>query len=128
MTSNKFHWAMWLSSELNLIFLKSFPYLPVLPFIFSMELHSVRFLIPSQSSIYFANTSLSLSVEAKTKYFFSILFFSVSIYFTNHKMQRIYTMNIFILTNIFDFDISNVININVFGWFFCLFFVSLNQN
>ena len=54
-----------LSSELNLIFIKSFTYSPGLLSIFSM-----RSVILSQSSVYFSNTSLFLSVEAKNKYLF----------------------------------------------------------
>ena len=56
------------SCESNLIFMHSYPYFPGLSFIFS-----IRFLISFQSSVYFVNTSLFLSAEAKINYLFSLL-------------------------------------------------------
>ena len=58
-----------LSCELNLIFVKSFLYLLGLSLIFF-----IRFLIPFHSSLYFFNTSLVLSVEAKKNYLFPFFF------------------------------------------------------
>ena len=53
-----------LSSVSNLVFMKSLPYLPfLLPFIVP-----ILFLIPSQSSVYFFNTSFFSFVQLKTKY------------------------------------------------------------
>ena len=108
-----------LSSVLNLIFIKSLPYSPFLP----PFIVSISFLIPSQSSVYFFNTSYFSSAESKTKYllpFFTSIFFfffsfflrsmqlqlnrvalNMSIYFTSHQMQRIYTVNIFAIINLF---------------------------
>ena len=54
-----------LSSELILIFMKSFPYSPGLPFIFS-----IRFLIPFEISMYVVKTYLVLTVEAKLSFYF----------------------------------------------------------
>ena len=53
-----------LSSALNLIFMKSFSYSPGLP----QFIVTVSFLIPSQTSVCFINTSLFSSVGSKTKY------------------------------------------------------------
>ena len=56
--------------------MKSFSYSPGLSFIFS-----IRLLILSQSSVYFVNTSLFLSIEAKFKYLsplFSSMYPSIS--------------------------------------------------
>ena len=39
--------------------------------------------------------------------------FNVSICFTNNQVQRIYTINFYII-NIFHCDVSNVINISIF--------------
>ena len=47
--------------------MKSFPYSPGL-----LSIFSIKFLIPSQSFVYFSNTSLFLSVEAKVKYLFPL--------------------------------------------------------
>ena len=62
-----------LSSVLNLIFIKSLPYPSFLP----PFIVSISFLIPSQSSVYFFNTSYFSSAESKTKYLlpFSLQFF-----------------------------------------------------
>ena len=57
-----------LSSELNLIFIKSFLYSHDLSFIFS-----IRYLIFFHSSVYFVNISLLLSLETKVKYLFPLL-------------------------------------------------------
>ena len=46
--------------------MKSFPYSPDSPPL----IFSIKFLIPYQSSVYFSNTFLFLSVELKTKYLF----------------------------------------------------------
>ena len=59
-----------LSSELNLNFMKFFPYSPASP-LFNFL---IRLLISSQSSVYFIYTSLFLSLEIRVKYL--LLFFS----------------------------------------------------
>ena len=104
-----------LSSDLNLIYMKSFLYSPSLPSLILL----IRFSTPSQTSVYFVNTSLFLSIEAKV--FISITFFNLFIYFTNNQMQWINTINIFIITNTFHYDISDIINTNVFVWLFVFF-------
>ena len=55
-----------LSSELNLAFMKSFPYSPRL-----LSIFSIISLILFQSSAFFINISLFLSLFAKTKYLFA---------------------------------------------------------
>ena len=72
-----------LSSESNLIFMKSFLNSPgLLPFIVS-----IQFLIPSQSSVYFVNTSLFLSVKTRVKYLlpFSSLMYPSILLIINYK-------------------------------------------
>ena len=70
-------------------------------------------LIPSETTIFF-KTSLFLSGEANIEDLFTLFFSNVSIYFSNSQIQRIYNMSSFIITIIFDCDVSNVININAF--------------
>ena len=59
---------MLLSSELNLIFMKSFSHSPILPSIFV----SIKCLISSQRFVKFANIFLLPSAEMKTKYLFPL--------------------------------------------------------
>ena len=62
-----------------------------------------------------------LFICKRKKVFITILFFNLSTYFTKNKIQRIYTTNISILTDIFYCDVSDIININVFVWLFVYF-------
>ena len=103
-----------LPSELNLTFMKSFSYSPVL-----MEFHLSRFLVLFQSSVYFIHSSLFLSVETRVKYLFHFLF-NVSICVINNQVQRAYNVNFYII-RIFHTDITNVIKINIFVWLFVCF-------
>ena len=89
-----------LSSELNLIFMKSFPYHLVYYLFFSMEFDLVRILISFQSYVYFVNTSL----------FLSSLY--LSIYFIRNKIESSYTMYVDV-TSYFGSNIRNVLNSNV---------------
>ena len=111
-----------LSSVLNIMFMKSLPYSSFLPPSFIV---SISFLIPSQSSVYFSNTSLFSSVESKTKYLLS--FFSLVVLHSTgpstlpNQIQRIYTLNVFKITTFFNCNVSNIVNINVFVQFFVYF-------
>ena len=101
--------------ELNLIFMKSLQYSPSLSSILS-----ARLLIPYESSEHFFNTSLFLSVEAKFSTYFQF-FVNVSAYFTNNKIERIYTINTIIITNTICCYIFKTININTFVWLLVYF-------
>ena len=96
------------SSVSNLIFVKPLPYLHSPSFMLS-----ILFLMPSQSSLYFFNTSLFSSEESKTKYFFLLFFFDMFNYFTNLQIQRIYNMYIFMI-NFINCNIFNAVNTNFF--------------
>ena len=65
-----------LLSVSNLIFRRFSPYLPSLPPLTVL----ISFLIPSQSSVYFFNTSLFSSVKSKAKYLLPILYIHTCIY------------------------------------------------
>ena len=45
----------------------------------------------------------------------------------NTLIQRIYTVNIFTITNFFDCDVSNVVNINPFVTLFCQFLARMTR-
>ena len=89
------------SSVSNLIFIKSLSYSPILPsFVVSMSI-----LIPSQSSLYFLillcfHLESANLLNQKLSIVF-IIFFDMSNCFTSHQIQRIYTMNVFIIINFF---------------------------
>ena len=95
-------------------------------FLYSPALSSIvlsRLLILSQSSVYFSNTSLFLSAEAKTKYlfpFFSSMYPSTS---PTKKIQKTYTMNIHIIKTVVIYPVNKY---QCFCMTFCLFLVSLN--
>ena len=73
----------------------------------------IRFSIPSQSFVYFVNTSLFLSVETKIKYLLSLL--SSMYQSTNNKIQRVYTMDVYIF-KILHCNAFNIINNKAFIW------------
>ena len=121
-----------LSSKSNLIFPDVFYHFTVFT-----TINCLNFIFnPSQSSVHFSNIFLFSSVESKTKYLllffffyifykknnfcfiFFFFFFNLSIYSTNDQMQRIYTVNIFIIANFLNCNVSNVITINVFARLF----------
>ena len=64
----------------------------------------------------------------KNEVFISILCFIISTCMTNKQIQRLYTVNIFTIINYFNFDVSNVADINAFIMFFCLFLTSLSRS
>ena len=102
-----------LSSVSNLIFMKPLPYSPFLP----TFVVSISFLIPFESSVYFFNTSFSSSVESKTKYllpFFSSICPSIYQLSDTKDLHCEY----FTILNIFNCNVSNIVNINVFVQFF----------
>ena len=108
------------SSQSNLIFMKSSLVLPL----FMVFYHYLWFLIPSQNSLYFFSTCSFLSaecnsIESKTKYLRP--FFPQCTICANHQTERIYTMNIFIIINLFNCDLSNVVNTNTFVRLFVYF-------
>ena len=96
-----------LSSESNLIFRNFFLYSPTLPPFIVL----IRYLTSFQIFLYFVNASLFLSVKAKVKHLFPLL---SSMYLSTSPIQRIYSINIFKITNTFHCDVSDIINTNVF--------------
>ena len=79
----------------------------------------IRYLTSFQIFLYFVNASLFLSVKAKkVKHLFPLL---SSMYLSTSPIQRIYSINIFKITNTFHCDVSDIINNNVFVWFFVCF-------
>ena len=135
-----------LSCALNLIFIKSLPYSPFLPsFIVYISVHFFNTSSFSSaesktkyrviSGPYFPVFGLNLSVFSPntgkyepeitpyldTFHAVNTIAFNMSIYFTNYQIQRIYTVNIFTITNFFNCDASNMVNINIFVRFFVHF-------
>ena len=104
-----------LSSKFNLIFMKSFPYSPSL----LLFINLIRYLILFQSSVYFFNTFLFSSIEAKVTCLFPLL---SSMYpCTSHIIRyRVYTVNFYII-RIFPIVLTNVINISVLYDFLSIF-------
>ena len=87
--------------------------IPVMTNVTFRDLFDLLISIPSGITIFF-KTSLFLSGEENTEDLFALFLSNVFIYFSNNQIQRIYNMNSFIITIIFDCDVSNVININAF--------------
>ena len=71
--------------------------------------------------IFFSNSLFSLTESSKIKYLFPFFFFNISACIINKQIQRFYTVNIFIIINYFNCDVSNVININPFVMIFVKF-------
>ena len=112
-----------LSSELNLIFMKSFPYSPGLSFVFSTELNSILSLILPQSFLCFVYPFF-LFVKQKIKHLFIYLIFNAFICFFSNYVQRVSNVNFYIIIRIFlcEINISKyVVNINVSVWVFVYF-------
>ena len=116
-----------LSSALNLVFIKSLLYSH-----FSTELHSppfivlISFLIPSQCSVYFFNTSLfHLWSQKLNIYFHYFLWYAHLLYQLSDTKD--YAVNTFLMTNFFNCDISNISKYQYLCTIFCLFLVSMNQ-
>ena len=86
-----------LSSELNLVFMKAFPYSPASPAFIVL----IRYLIFIQNFTVICQYFFVFVCKSKSKVFISITLFHISIYFTNNEIQWIYTMNIFMITNFF---------------------------
>ena len=84
-----------------------------LPLRFCFWLHSKHYI--------FFISSLFSSVESKIKYLFTPFFFNLSVCIINKQIQRVYNVNIFTIIDFFNWDISNVVNTNVFKWFFVNF-------
>ena len=70
--------------------------------------------------IFFRSVLFSLTESSKIKYLLPF-FFKITIYVINKLIQRIYTVNIFTMTNFFYCNIANVVNA------FCLLLTSLSQ-
>ena len=104
-----------LSSEFNFIFMKSFPYSPSL----LLFINLISYLILFQSSVYFFNTFLFSSMEAKVTCLFPLLS-SMYPYTSQIIRYRIYTVNFYII-RIFPIVITNVINISVLYGFLSIF-------
>ena len=90
----------------------------------ALVINLIRSLILSHSSVYLFNVSLLLLVETSVKYLFPLLssmypstLSIIKIYFINNKVQRIYAIN-FYIAKIFDSNIPNVINNDIFIWLF----------
>ena len=105
------------SSVSILIFVKSFPCLHPLEFHSASFVFSVLFLISSQSSLYFL-ILLCFHLKNQKLNISSIAFFNMSNYFTKHLHYNyftlIYTINIFIIINVFNCNVANVVNTNIF--------------
>ena len=70
--------------------------------------------------VFFSSVLFSLTESSKIKYLLPF-FFKITIYVINKLIQRIYTVNIFAMTNFFYCNIANVVNA------FCLLLTSLSQ-
>ena len=108
------------SSVSNLIFVKSLPYLHSPSF-----MTSISFLNPSQSYLYFFNTSLFSYVgcssdELKTKYLFPLFSLVCSIY-QSLDTKDLHYEYIFLIIKFFNCNVSSVVNTNIFVRLFVYF-------
>ena len=107
-----------LSSELNLIFIKTFLYSPAWPLCIVL----IKYLISSQNVLYFINTSLFLFLEAKIKYLFSFFLQCIHLFYQLPNTKGLHCS--FLRNQNFLFS---YIQWNKYQWCFCMIFVCFSR-